>query len=92
MSKLEKEQLLIDDCRSKIALIRKEISNMTFTAISKGMNNDEVVEILLPYYSLIEELYEKEIPIAKLLDNSDLIIQLQGKAVERPAPKMLLFQ
>ena len=46
-----------------------------------------MAELLLrPYRDLLESLYERDMPLAKLADNSDLLLHVHGPAASDPRP------
>lgn len=51
--------------------------------------DEEALELLLsPYRELVESLYERDMPLAKLADGSDLLLHVQGSAASGPSPKV----
>jgi hypothetical protein len=48
-----------------------------------------MAELLLrPYRDLLESLYERDMPLAKLADNSDLLLHVHGPAASGPSPRV----
>lgn len=42
------------------------------------------------YYRLLDEIYEKEMPIARAMDNSDLLLHLDGEGLQTENPRLSL--
>ncbi len=42
------------------------------------------------YYRLLDEIYEKEMPVARALDNSDLLLHLDGEGLQTESPRLSL--
>jgi hypothetical protein len=59
-------------------------------AWAKDSNADpEAMDLLLdPYRDLVEALYERDMPLAKLVDSSDLLLHVHGSAASGPSPKV----
>ena len=43
-----------------------------------------------PYYRLLDEIFEKEMPVARALDRSDLLLHLDGEGLQTEAPRLSL--
>jgi hypothetical protein len=44
--------------------------------------------LLQPYRDLMETLYERDVPLAKLADDSDLLLHVRGAAATGPSPRV----
>jgi hypothetical protein len=44
--------------------------------------------LLRPYRDLLESLYERDMPLSKLADNSDLLLHVHGPAASGPSPRV----
>jgi len=42
------------------------------------------------YYRLLDEIYEKDMPIARALDSSDLLLHLDGEGLQTASPRLSL--
>jgi len=49
---------------------------------------DTMAALLEPYEELMETLYERDLPLAKLADQADLLLRVSGPAASAPAPRV----
>jgi hypothetical protein len=51
---------------------------------------DEAAEELLirPYRQLLDEMYQRDVPLARLADKSDLLLHVRGPAASAPTPRV----
>jgi hypothetical protein len=63
---------------------------LAMAAWAKDSNADpEAMDLLLdPYRDLVEALYQSDMPLAKLVDTSDLLLHVHGSAASGPSPKV----
>jgi hypothetical protein len=47
--------------------------------------------LLRPYREMLQTLYERDLPLAKLADASDLLLHVRGPAASGPAPKVSML-
>lgn len=73
----------VADLQGRVALILDQLATARKIA---GANDISLSEASKPYLDKIQELYVDELPWAQLMDESDLVVQLKGPAVNRPAP------
>jgi hypothetical protein len=56
---------------------------------SDGHADETATELLLrPYRELLDAIYERDLPLAKLVDDSDLLLHVHGPAASGPAPRV----
>jgi hypothetical protein len=54
-----------------------------------GQATPEQTELLLnPYREMVEALYERDIPLAKLADESDILLHVRGPSATGPSPRV----
>jgi hypothetical protein len=71
--------------------IRQLQDGLRFTAqwAQQSGADASVTELLLqPYREMIETLYERDLPLAKLADGSDLLLHVHGPAATGPSPRV----
>jgi hypothetical protein len=47
--------------------------------------------MLEPYRKLLEDVYLDDMPLARLVDESDLLVHVKGQAADAPTPKLTLL-
>ena len=47
--------------------------------------------MLEPYRALLESVYTDDLRLARLLDESDLLVHVKGQAADAPLPKLTLL-
>jgi hypothetical protein len=61
------------------------------SALKAANTDDAIVESTVgPYFSLLESLYEEELPLAKAIEASDLLVHVEGPAVGGNSPRVSL--
>lgn len=73
------------------ARIREVQDSLVATAAwaNASQADENALELLLaPYRDLLESLYERDMPLAKLADTSDLLLHVHGSAASGPSPKV----
>jgi len=59
--------------------------------VRESGGTDETLErACAPYYRLLDEIYEKDMPIARALDRSDLLLHLDGEGLQTGRPRLSL--
>jgi hypothetical protein len=54
--------------------------------------DDQMLETLCaPYEYLLQQMYEEDIPLARAIESSDLLIHVSGPAVDEPSPSLALI-
>ncbi len=69
---------------SQIAHIQSEMSVL-------GRSIDEIEELCEPYYILLDSLYSEDYPLAKAIEESDLVVRLQGVGVDKDRPRLSII-
>ncbi len=67
-------------------LLHNEIAVWQSRAAELGFDPEQACA---PFYALLNEIYAEDLPLAKAKDNSDLLLHIEGKAVE-DAPRISL--
>lgn len=71
-------------------LIHQQLGALQQLVASNGGDEQLLQAACAPYYQMLEELYLEEMPLAKALDESDLLLHLEGDAVEAARPRLSL--
>ncbi|MEM1058196.1 MAG: hypothetical protein AAGK14_03030 [Verrucomicrobiota bacterium] len=72
-------------------LIHQQLGALQQLVASNGGDEELLQAACAPYYEMLEKLYLEEMPLAKALDESDLLLHLEGEAVEAARPKLTLI-
>lgn len=49
---------------------------------------DVLEQLAAPYREMLDQLYERDLPLAKLADQSDLLLHVRGPAASGPSPRV----
>lgn len=79
----------VQQVHSKAHILQAQIDHMRTIALRAGADADAVCGEL---YREIEKLYETEFPLAKAMDESDLVFHLEGPALRDHTPKLKLIE
>lgn len=74
----------------RAALLHQQIAAMQRLVAEKPDSTQLLEEACSPYYQLLDELYVKELPLAKAMDQSDLLLHLEGRDLEAANPSVAL--
>lgn len=74
----------------KAEILHGQIASLQQVAAAQGVDDVLRGMLITPYYDLLKNLYEEDYPRAKAADSSDLLLYLQGPAVEI-APRLSLI-
>ena len=55
-----------------------------------GGSEEMLAKSCAPYYRLLDEIYEKDMPVARALDRSDLLLHLDGEGLQTENPRLSL--
>lgn len=75
-----------ESVEKRARLIHSEIAAWQTRARDLGLDSDIACA---PFYDLLKIIYEEDLPLARARDNSDLLLHVEGKAVEH-APSISL--
>lgn len=75
----------------KAKILYANIAEIQAKAMEAGLSEDQVDKACQPFYNLLDKLYEEELPIASAVDNSDLLVKLEGPALEMNTPSLSLI-
>ena len=69
----------VDDVYARISILLGQMHNNL--SMFKPQNKEAVNVVLAPYIELLESIFVNEIPIARIRDESNLIIHAEGEAL-----------
>jgi hypothetical protein len=67
--------------KRKAQLVHQQIAAMQRLVADAGGNEDMQAKSCASYYRLLDEIYDKDMPIARALDRSDLLLHLDGEGL-----------
>jgi hypothetical protein len=76
--------------KHRAELLHQQIAAMQGLVREGGGNDVMLREACSPYYRLLDELYEKDMPVARALDRSDLLLHLDGEGLQTGRPRLSL--
>jgi hypothetical protein len=71
-------------------LLHQQIAAMQRIVREAGGTEEMIEASCLNYYRLLDEIYETDMPIARALDNSDLLLHLDGEGLQTKNPRISL--
>jgi len=75
----------VDNIEAKARILHDQIAGMRVLAAEHGLDPEEASA---PYYGLLRELYENDLPFARVLDSSDLVLRAEGPAADDESPRL----
>jgi len=75
----------VDYVTERIDDLRGQIFDMQAWAFHKGLDSAATKALINPYYDLISDIYNNDMPFAKTMDRSDLVIRAEGSRVRENA-------
>lgn len=74
--------------RAKVRLVQDSLLSMSAWANEAKLPEAAREQLLGPYRALLDELYEVDYPLARLVDQSDLLLHIRGPAASSPTPRV----
>ena len=71
-------------------ILHQQIATMQRLARESGASEDTLEKSCASYYRMLDEIYEKEMPVARALDRSDLLLHLDGEGLQTSNPRLSL--
>ena len=71
-------------------MLHQQIAAMQRLVRESGGNEETLERACAPYYRLLDEIYEKDLPMARALDRSDLLLHLDGEGLQTGQPRLSL--
>ena len=76
--------------KRKAELLHQQIAAMRRLVTDSGGSDEMLERACVSYYRLLDEIYEKEMPVARALDRSDLLLHLDGEGLQTENPRLSL--
>ena len=76
--------------KRRAQLVHQQIAAMQRLVSESGGNEEMLAKSCASYYRLLDEIYEKDMPVAKALDRSDLLLHLDGEGLQTENPRLSL--
>ncbi|HUB68493.1 MAG TPA: hypothetical protein VL981_13495 [Candidatus Methylacidiphilales bacterium] len=74
----------------KARLLHQQIAAMQRLVTESGGSEEALARSCQTYYQLLDEIYGKDMPVARALDHSDLLLHLDGEGLQTPSPRLSL--
>jgi hypothetical protein len=71
-------------------LLHQQIGAMQRLVIESGGSEEILAQSCASYYRMLDEIYDKEMPVARALDRSDLLLHLDGEGLQTDRPRLSL--
>jgi hypothetical protein len=76
--------------KRKAELLHQQIAAMQQLVRESGGGEEMLAKACTSYYRLLDEIYEKDMPVARALDRSDLLLHLDGEGLQTESPRLSL--
>jgi hypothetical protein len=76
--------------RHRAEMLHQQIAAMQRLVSESGGSDEVLGRSCAAYYRLLDELYERDMPIARALDRSDLLLHLDGEGLQTGRPRLSL--
>ncbi len=81
----------LTEARQKAAILQDGMASIAMFAQQAGLSEEQQEALLSPYRAAIEELYTSDFSLARVLDNSDLVVHLEGPALDKHSPRLTIL-
>lgn len=71
-------------------ILHQQITAMQRLVLESGGSEEMLSRACGSYYRLLDEIYEKDLPVARALDRSDLLLHLDGEGLQTKNPRLSL--
>ena len=76
--------------KHRAEMLHQQIAAMQRLVRESGGSDETLGQACAPYYRLLDEIYDKDMPIARALDRSDLLLHLDGEGLQTENPRLSL--
>ena len=76
--------------KHRAQLVHHQLAAIQRLVTESGGNDATLSIACAPYYSLLDEIYEKEMPVARAMDRADLLLHLDGEGLQTENPRLSL--
>src|SRR5580704_5091640 len=81
----------VAETRKRARLLQDQLARIDRGAREKQIPDALREKMLEPYRALLEATYAEDLPVARLLDEADLVVHVKGQAADAPMPKLTLL-
>lgn len=75
----------------KVQILHLSIANIQREGRSLGFDENLISQMCHPYFKLLHSIYEEEFPFVKAIEESDLVLRLEGPAANIKNPRVSLI-
>jgi hypothetical protein len=76
--------------KHRAEILHQQIAAMQQLVRGSGGSDEALGQACAPYYRLLDQIYDKDMPIARALDRSDLLLHLDGEGLQTGRPRLSL--
>ena len=76
--------------KRRAQLVHQQIAAMQRLVSESGGGEEMLAKSCVSYYRLLDEIYEQDMPVARALDKSDLLLHLDGEGLQTENPRLSL--
>lgn len=80
-----------DHTREQVRFLQDQLIAITQQADASNASAEMREWLMAPIRQMIETVYERDMPLAKLADESDLLLHIRGPAASGPTPRVSLL-
>jgi hypothetical protein len=74
--------------RDRFREVENGLLSLATWAKTANINQDDTELLLAPYREMMETIYERDMPLSRLVDNSDLLLHVSGPSASGPSPRV----
>jgi hypothetical protein len=75
----------------KTQILYSQIAQMQSELSALDTDTETINMLCQPYYELLESIYTEDYPLANAIENSDLVVRLEGSGVDKDKPRISLI-
>lgn len=75
----------------KARILYAQIALLQRGASEQGVSDEMLEALCAPYMELLKSMYAEDYPLAKAIEESDLVIRLEGPAINRENPRISII-
>lgn len=72
----------------KAHILYANIGHLQTELTAVGTDPKEIEELCEPYYELLNSLHSEDYPLANAIENSDLVVRIEGRAIDKDSPRV----
>jgi hypothetical protein len=72
----------------KAHVLYSNIAHMQSELRAVGASENDIEDLCEPYYELLESLYSEDYPLIEALETSDLVVRIEGAAIDKHSPRV----